>query len=160
MLSTGLPHHSYIGAPTLMNNPHTSTIESLSSNGLSSYSFSHHPKSVMTKRHHPYASPSPGGLQSLGHLGGGSPTSGPIRRRISRACDQCNQLRTRCDGKLSCQHCIGKIFEKNNETSLSSLEAEPYYTQYRDAECPVIAQDCSLSIINQIFDSCNCRLQP
>lgn len=105
MLSTGIPHHSYIGAPTLLNG-HTSTIESLSSNGLSSYSFSHHPKSMMNKRHHPYGSPSPGGLQPLGHLGSGSPTTGPIRRRISRACDQCNQLRTRCDGKMPCQHCI------------------------------------------------------
>ncbi|KAK9473170.1 fungal-specific transcription factor domain-containing protein [Dipodascopsis tothii] len=28
------------------------------------------------------------------------------RRRISRACDQCNQLRTKCDGKQPCQHCI------------------------------------------------------
>ncbi|KAK9478305.1 fungal-specific transcription factor domain-containing protein [Lipomyces japonicus] len=27
------------------------------------------------------------------------------RRRISRACDQCNQCRTRCDGKLPCQRC-------------------------------------------------------
>ena len=26
-------------------------------------------------------------------------TSGPVRRRISRACDQCNQLRTKCDGQ-------------------------------------------------------------
>lgn len=34
-------------------------------------------------------------------------TPGPIRRRISRACDQCNQLRTKCDGKLPCQHCVG-----------------------------------------------------
>ena len=25
--------------------------------------------------------------------------SGPVRRRISRACDQCNQLRTKCDGQ-------------------------------------------------------------
>lgn len=33
----------------------------------------------------------------------------PIRRRISRACDQCNQLRTKCDGKLPCQHCIGML---------------------------------------------------
>jgi hypothetical protein len=30
--------------------------------------------------------------------GRGSTTSGPVRRRISRACDQCNQLRTKCDG--------------------------------------------------------------
>ncbi|OJD26373.1 hypothetical protein ACJ73_02240 [Blastomyces percursus] len=29
-----------------------------------------------------------------------------IRRRISRACDQCNQLRTKCDGKAPCAHCI------------------------------------------------------
>ncbi|RNJ60131.1 Xylanolytic transcriptional activator xlnR [Verticillium nonalfalfae] len=32
--------------------------------------------------------------------------SGPIRRRISRACDQCNQLRTKCDGQHPCAHCI------------------------------------------------------
>ena len=31
----------------------------------------------------------------------------PIRRRISRACDQCNQLRTKCDGKNPCAHCVG-----------------------------------------------------
>ncbi|EAT83908.1 hypothetical protein SNOG_08740 [Parastagonospora nodorum SN15] len=35
-----------------------------------------------------------------------SATSGPVRRRISRACDQCNQLRTKCDGRQSCAHCI------------------------------------------------------
>jgi xylanolytic transcriptional activator XlnR len=28
-----------------------------------------------------------------------------VRRRISRACDQCNSLRTKCDGKHPCQHC-------------------------------------------------------
>ncbi|KAH8131230.1 hypothetical protein ACSS6W_001128 [Trichoderma asperelloides] len=33
-------------------------------------------------------------------------TAGPIRRRISRACDQCNQLRTKCDGLHPCAHCI------------------------------------------------------
>ncbi|KAI9730339.1 MAG: hypothetical protein M1834_005849 [Cirrosporium novae-zelandiae] len=32
--------------------------------------------------------------------------SAPVRRRISRACDQCNQLRTKCDGKSPCAHCI------------------------------------------------------
>lgn len=32
---------------------------------------------------------------------------GPVRRRISRACDQCNQLRTKCDGRHPCAHCIG-----------------------------------------------------
>ena len=28
-----------------------------------------------------------------------------VRRRISRACDQCNQLRTKCDGQNPCAHC-------------------------------------------------------
>ncbi|KOS39642.1 hypothetical protein ACN38_g9514 [Penicillium nordicum] len=30
----------------------------------------------------------------------------PARRRISRACDQCNQLRTKCDGHNPCAHCV------------------------------------------------------
>ncbi|RHZ63751.1 putative C6 transcription factor [Aspergillus thermomutatus] len=33
-------------------------------------------------------------------------SSAPVRRRISRACDQCNQLRTKCDGQNPCAHCI------------------------------------------------------
>ena len=55
----------------------------------------------------------PGGLQrrdsasdNRGAIKKGS-TSAPVRRRISRACDQCNQLRTKCDGKSPCAHCIG-----------------------------------------------------
>lgn len=36
--------------------------------------------------------------------------SAPVRRRISRACDQCNQLRTKCDGQQPCAHCIGMMF--------------------------------------------------
>ncbi|RAK79209.1 putative C6 transcription factor [Aspergillus fijiensis CBS 313.89] len=32
--------------------------------------------------------------------------SAPVRRRISRACDQCNSLRTKCDGQHPCAHCI------------------------------------------------------
>lgn len=31
-----------------------------------------------------------------------------VRRRISRACDQCNQLRTKCDGQSPCAHCTGE----------------------------------------------------
>ena len=34
-------------------------------------------------------------------------SSAPVRRRISRACDQCNQLRTKCDGQAPCAHCVG-----------------------------------------------------
>ncbi|PYH43945.1 putative C6 transcription factor [Aspergillus saccharolyticus JOP 1030-1] len=32
--------------------------------------------------------------------------SAPVRRRISRACDQCNSLRTKCDGQHPCAHCL------------------------------------------------------
>ncbi|EED13046.1 C6 transcription factor, putative [Talaromyces stipitatus ATCC 10500] len=32
-------------------------------------------------------------------------TTAAVRRRISRACDQCNQLRTKCDGQSPCAHC-------------------------------------------------------
>ncbi|KAF8465577.1 fungal-specific transcription factor domain-containing protein [Kalaharituber pfeilii] len=50
------------------------------------------------------------GTSGAGHVNSGTSaqngTAGPIRRRISRACDQCNQLRTKCDGKQPCQHCI------------------------------------------------------
>lgn len=51
------------------------------------------------QRHQSYT---PGGRAS-------SVTSGQVRRRISRACDQCNQLRTKCDGQNPCAHCIGKL---------------------------------------------------
>lgn len=32
-----------------------------------------------------------------------------VRRRITRACDQCNQLRTKCDGQQPCAHCAGML---------------------------------------------------
>ncbi|KAI5363137.1 hypothetical protein Slin14017_G068180 [Septoria linicola] len=39
--------------------------------------------------------------------GGKAASNGqPVRRRISRACDQCNQLRTKCDGQHPCAHCV------------------------------------------------------
>ncbi|KAI9723967.1 MAG: hypothetical protein M1812_000685 [Candelaria pacifica] len=64
-------------------------------------------------RHHPYST---GGLsttsvdsknnlsESCSKTINGSST--PVRRRISRACDQCNQLRTKCDGQSPCAHCV------------------------------------------------------
>ncbi|KAL3419817.1 hypothetical protein PVAG01_08315 [Phlyctema vagabunda] len=50
------------------------------------------------QRQHPYGPPAGNGRSAS--------TSGPIRRRISRACDQCNQLRTKCDGQSPCAHCV------------------------------------------------------
>jgi hypothetical protein len=56
-------------------------------------------------RQHPYGA----GVGTGRSAGNGA--SGPIRRRISRACDQCNQLRTKCDGQSPCAHCVGKSFD-------------------------------------------------
>ena len=72
-------------------------------------------RSPARSRHHPYSQ----GATETGHqrrksseLGGGgdgkNTLKGSVRRRISRACDQCNQLRTKCDGKGPCAHCVGK----------------------------------------------------
>lgn len=59
-------------------------------------------------RRHPYSQNNTEGRyqhrRSL-DLNSKSPSTGPVRRRISRACDQCNQLRTRCDGQDPCAHC-------------------------------------------------------
>jgi len=52
-------------------------------------------------RQHPYGHGGPGNGRSMS-----TSASGPIRRRISRACDQCNQLRTKCDGQSPCAHCV------------------------------------------------------
>ncbi|PWW77670.1 hypothetical protein C7212DRAFT_277013 [Tuber magnatum] len=63
-------------------------------------------KATKQVRHRPYHSTQNNGgrINGIGQMNGS--TLGPIRRRISRACDQCNQLRTKCDGKLPCQHCL------------------------------------------------------
>lgn len=36
----------------------------------------------------------------------GSRKSTATRQRVSRACDRCNQLRTKCDGQTPCEHCV------------------------------------------------------
>ncbi|KAI9713432.1 MAG: hypothetical protein M1820_000814 [Bogoriella megaspora] len=70
-------------------------------------------KLLLRHRHHPYRS---GQFSGVGrpHKEGSNQEKGPrmssgsnpVRRRISRACDQCNQLRTKCDGKNPCAHCV------------------------------------------------------
>jgi hypothetical protein len=86
-------------------------------------------KAIVKPHRLPYASGpiAPRNQRDMLHerSGRSSATSGPVRRRISRACDQCNQLRTKCDGRQrfvvpqgacvmrmytdrsSCAHCIG-----------------------------------------------------
>lgn len=69
-------------------------------------------KSPTSLRHHPYGQHSTEvrhqhrRSSDLGAVVDSKVTNtAPVRRRISRACDQCNQLRTRCDGQEPCAHC-------------------------------------------------------
>lgn len=57
----------------------------------------------------------------------------PVRRRISRACDQCNQLRTKCDGQQPCAHCLGSLFLRLH-TTVAALTTFRIRTQLR--VCP------------------------
>lgn len=64
-------------------------------------------------RQHPYSTSSLPGLDATGmnvykRTSVTASGAAPIRRRISRACDQCNQLRTKCDGQTPCAHCVGE----------------------------------------------------
>ncbi|KAK3374456.1 fungal-specific transcription factor domain-containing protein [Lasiosphaeria ovina] len=105
------PYHT-MPSTTLMSNGHM-TANHLHNGGLDSLSHGSHyalqqlqqhvgvhnphlarPGHQQKHRQHPY-----GPSRSAG-------AAGPIRRRISRACDQCNQLRTKCDGQHPCAHCI------------------------------------------------------
>ncbi|KAK4618137.1 Xylanolytic transcriptional activator xlnR [Fulvia fulva] len=66
------------------------------------------------KHRHSYSNGSANGMDaahkdspSAAKGGKGAAANGqPVRRRISRACDQCNQLRTKCDGQNPCAHCV------------------------------------------------------
>ncbi|KAF2103428.1 hypothetical protein NA57DRAFT_32427 [Rhizodiscina lignyota] len=81
------------------------------------------PHTAMDSRHHPYQrSISSSHFQRAPSMtqvrtSRSASASGPVRRRISRACDQCNQLRTKCDGKTPCAHCVefGLTCEYNRE---------------------------------------------
>ncbi|KAK5134064.1 hypothetical protein LTR08_006954 [Meristemomyces frigidus] len=62
------------------------------------------------KHRHSFGDTSVGGRRESVSMGKGgrmgSVAGQPVRRRISRACDQCNQLRTKCDGQNPCAHCV------------------------------------------------------
>lgn len=59
-----------------------------------------------------------------------SSSATPVRRRISRACDQCNQLRTKCDGQHPCAHCLGK-FPSNFTVHCAPLDFFRVWTRLR-----------------------------
>ncbi|KAK8052051.1 hypothetical protein PG993_003436 [Apiospora rasikravindrae] len=112
------PYHS-LPANTLLSNAHVPTSH-LHAAGLdafghgSQYSLQHLQQHVGVHAPHLARAPQPKHRQHP--YGGQAPratgAAGPIRRRISRACDQCNQLRTKCDGQHPCAHCIGRIWTR------------------------------------------------
>ncbi|EUC35362.1 hypothetical protein COCCADRAFT_90908 [Bipolaris zeicola 26-R-13] len=133
MLSTNLhqypPAFSHVPSPNAVDHPHHhhhlamdhmghSSLESMAHPSQYAALQFHHNRHVLPngkaviKPHHrlPYASGplAPRHQREMLHerSGRSNSASGPVRRRISRACDQCNQLRTKCDGKQSCAHCI------------------------------------------------------
>lgn len=99
----------YAGQSSLLNGRNTSTL-----------------KSPTKIRHHPYSSIS--SMRGFGNRGSfdlemcngkNQRSFAPVRRRISRACDQCNQLRTKCNGRDPCAHCVGRSLPllRQNEDS-------------------------------------------
>jgi xylanolytic transcriptional activator XlnR len=86
-------------------------------------------KGFLGGRQHPYvngpiaAAPrSQKDMMAQDRAGRSATTGAPVRRRISRACDQCNQLRTKCDGKSPCAHCVGRFIPSKIRHFLCSGE--------------------------------------
>ena len=138
MISTSLhqytPAFSHLPMPNMVSHEQHLSSQHMGASGLdtlahtSQYALQFHQsrnvlpngKGIVKQRHHPYSNgPIAAAPRSQRDVmihersGRGTSASGPVRRRISRACDQCNQLRTKCDGKSPCAHCMGEF----NETS-------------------------------------------
>ncbi|KAM7220976.1 Xylanolytic transcriptional activator xlnR [Rhypophila decipiens] len=107
------PYHA-IPANTLLSNGHGHPGAHLHSTGLDTLAQGSHYALQQLQQHvsvhNPHLArqgPQPKHRQHpYGPSARGASAAGPIRRRISRACDQCNQLRTKCDGQHPCAHCI------------------------------------------------------
>ncbi|CCG82171.1 Xylanolytic transcriptional activator xlnR [Taphrina deformans PYCC 5710] len=66
-----------------------------------------------------------------------------VRKRISRACDSCNALRTKCDGHQPCRHCVeigvacqfNRVRKKRGKAAKKDVDAlsETGSQQYRSA---------------------------
>ncbi|KAB5535272.1 fungal-specific transcription factor domain-containing protein [Coniochaeta sp. 2T2.1] len=94
LMSNGHPGHHMNGLDTLAQGSHYALQQLQQHVGVHNPHLAR-PGPQQKHRQHPY-----------GPSGRSASASGPIRRRISRACDQCNQLRTKCDGQHPCAHCI------------------------------------------------------
>ncbi|KAF2459078.1 fungal-specific transcription factor domain-containing protein [Lineolata rhizophorae] len=111
-------HHHQHMAPQHMPTPGLDSLAHSSHYALQQLHQPHQPfphnRPFIKQRHHPYgngplnpaAAAQRNAMPTDQRPGRATAAAGPVRRRISRACDQCNQLRTKCDGKNPCAHCI------------------------------------------------------
>lgn len=126
MLSTNLHHYSaafnHVPSPNMIENQHhhlaaqhmapspLDTLTRSSEYAAIQFHQSRHVlpngKALVKPHRFPYASGpiAPRHQRDMLHerSGRGSATTGPVRRRISRACDQCNQLRTKYVPAVMC----------------------------------------------------------
>ena len=111
--SNGMAHSQRIQTSGLETLGHGSSfaLQHMHPLSLPTHSIGPAPKNTTRSRHHPYDNSHIRGKDSRQRSLGSEDKamSGPVRRRISRACDQCNQLRTKCDGMSPCAHCIGRL---------------------------------------------------
>ncbi|KAH8681313.1 fungal-specific transcription factor domain-containing protein [Xylariales sp. PMI_506] len=90
--------------------------------------------------------------------------SAPIRRRITRACDQCNQLRTKCNGQQPCGRCSDfrikceynrerKKRGKASRKELAQQAALPTATPgHADQELPTLGVDIDQAVNAHAMD--------
>lgn len=113
--SLNSPHMSAPGLDTLAESSHYA-LHQLQHPSISSRQMLPSSLSPVKTRYDPYTRDQHGAIATFQRRESGTEHRGaikktstaPVRRRISRACDQCNHLRTKCDGKVPCAHCVGK----------------------------------------------------
>ncbi|KAA8916525.1 hypothetical protein TRICI_001388 [Trichomonascus ciferrii] len=87
-------------------------------------------------------------------------SDGKPRKRTSRACDQCNQLRTKCDGLQPCAHCISlnldcvylRIPQKRGKASQTYLESNKKAKGRAQNSSKVTAENRSPSTTASVAD--------
>ncbi|KAF4125257.1 hypothetical protein GMORB2_4097 [Geosmithia morbida] len=110
----GIPHqiHQSMGGAGDLPSPHmmpstTAVAATATSRSLVGTAAKQHQHQQHHQRYQPYAQVGRmPGTPSATATAAAAAAAGQVRRRISRACDQCNQLRTKCNGQHPCAHCI------------------------------------------------------
>lgn len=105
LTSSGLMPHNHVSQNSMH---HTRSMDPLNQGSQYNMHQLHQPLGVSSHQLARPGSQPKQRQQSFSGNGRAGNATGQVRRRISRACDQCNQLRTKCDGQHPCAHCVGK----------------------------------------------------